>query len=289
MCLEFRRDFFLTLGGANDHPVLLETLLVVRKVADGNGTRSEKAMPARGASGSDAGDRKFQRLAVEHRHDPADRTNKACAVEARPCHGARPCEIVHSSREDACQDLLGGPPQFHLFGGQVLTLGRLDQIKITDVNALLLGEALCRACRRADGIVSHRLGWPGHFRFDVRLFGAQPTDPGSQSARRAESLHRHPVRETFGGEQLLNIRTKFLFGFREHPRRNFFAADLEQEFDALVCRGYLHARASRWAEALPICERYAAAVRQAMVRTRAMRAARSVVEITPRASIRLKS
>src|SRR5437016_2437921 len=39
----------------------------------------------------------------------------------------------------------------------------------------------------------------------------------------------------------------------------------------------------------PNCSRYAAAVRQAMVRTRAIRAARSVVEITPRASSKLKS
>src|SRR5213080_4233199 len=96
------------------------------------------------------------------------------------------------------------------------------------------------------------------------------------------------MQKTFGDEQLLDAGSQLFFGFRKHPGRNLFTADFEEELDAFLCWGYLHVRTSRGGASPPICKRYDAAVRHARVRTRAMSAARSVVEITPRASSRLK-
>ncbi len=123
------------------------------------------------------------------------------------------------------------------------------------MNALLLGEALSRACRRADGIVGHGLGWAGNFSFDVRLLGAQPLDPGCQAARRAESLHRRAIKETLSGEKLLNAGSQFFLGLWKHARRNLFAADFEKQLDSLFYRSCLHARTSRWDAMPPIWDR----------------------------------
>src|SRR2546430_5171124 len=228
MRIEFRRDFVLALCGADDYAVLLEALLVVQEVADVDGARTEEPVAARSASCSDTGNGNSQRLAVEHRDDPADRSNETRAIEAGPGHGARPGKIVHRARKDATEDLLGSSAQLDLFGRQVLALGCLDQIQIADVNALLLGEALRGPCRRADGIVRHGLGRAGHFRLDVRLLGAESLDPGGQAARRTEGFHRYAIREVLGSQQLFNIRAKFLFGFWEHPSGDLFAADFEK-------------------------------------------------------------
>jgi len=228
MRIEFRRDFVLALCGADDHAVLLEALLVVQEVADVNGARTEEPVAACSASCSDTGNGNFQRLAVEYRDDPADRSNETRAIEAGPSHGARPGKIVHRARKDATEDLLGSSSQLDLFGRQVLALGCLDQIQIADVNALLLSEALRGPCRRADGIVRHGLGRAGHFRLDVRLLNRQSANPGSQAPRRTEGLDRYPIREALGSQQLFNIRAKFLFGFWEHPSGDLFAADFEK-------------------------------------------------------------
>ncbi len=255
MGFQFRRDFLLTFGGADDDAIVLESLFVVHEVADGNSARTEEAMAASGATGGDAGDGEFQRLAIEYGDDPADGTNEPSTIEAGPGHGARPREIVDGTGEDAVQDLLRGSAEPDLFGRDVLALGRLNQIKITDVDALLLGEALGGACRRADGIVGHGLRRTGYFGLDVRLLGAKPADAGGQAARRAECLYRNTIKETFGRQQLLDIGAELSFRFWKHDGRNLFAADFEEQFDALFYCRRLHAPTSRWDAGPAICER----------------------------------
>src|SRR5438067_3012545 len=228
MRIEFRCDFVLALCGADDHAVLQEALLVVQEVADVNGARTEEPVAACSASCSDTGNGNFQRLAVEYRDDPADRSNETRAIEAGPGHGTRPGKIVHGARKDATEDLLGSSSQLDLFGRQVLALGCLDQIQIADVYALLLGEALRGPCRRADGIVRHRLGRAGYFRLDVRLLNGQSANPGSQAPRRAEGFHRYAIGEILSGQEFLDVRPELVFGFGEHPGGDLFAADFEK-------------------------------------------------------------
>src|SRR5262245_61725820 len=112
----------------------MELFLVISEIADAEGVRAPKSMAARGAACRDPGDRKLQRLAPEHRNDPTDRTDKARAVQASPGHGTRPGQIVNDAREDSGKNLLGGPPDFDLFGRQVLALGCLDEVKLVDMH-----------------------------------------------------------------------------------------------------------------------------------------------------------
>src|SRR5216683_4437039 len=164
MGLQFGGDFLQPNGRANKDPVGTQLLFVIREIADLNGARTDEPMAAGSAAGRDAGDGNLQRLAVEHGYDPADGADEARSVEARPGHRSWPGEIVYCTREHGGENLLRRSPQFDLLGGEVLALGRLNQEEIADVDALLLGKALRRASRRADGIVGHGLGRTGDFR-----------------------------------------------------------------------------------------------------------------------------
>src|SRR5437879_9761369 len=132
MRIEFRCGFVLALCGADNHAVLLEALLVVQEVADVNGARTEEPVAACSASCSDTGNGNFQRLAVEYRDDPADRSNETRAIEAGPSHGARPGKIVHGARKDATEDLLGSSAQLDRFGRQGLAVVWLGQAPVAD-------------------------------------------------------------------------------------------------------------------------------------------------------------
>src|SRR5439155_18658400 len=145
-------------------------------------------------------------------------------------------------------------------------------------------------CRRADSIIRDGLRRPGDLAYYIRLFGSDSPYPRCQPARPCERFHGDAVRQILSGQRLLNSGSQVFFSPRQHPRRNIFAADLEQQLGAPLFRLLLlrlHARTPD-SFAPPICSRYACAVRQATARTRAISAARSVVEITPLASSRLK-
>src|SRR5437016_12891988 len=90
------------------------------------------------------------------------------------------------------------------------------------------------------------------------------------------------MQKTFGDEQLLDAGSQLFFGFRKHAGRNLFTADFEEELDALLCWGCLHIRTSRGGASPPICNRYAAAERHAVVGTGATCPTRSAHVITAR-------
>src|SRR5713101_1395398 len=291
MGLQFFGDFFLTAGWADNDTVRMQLLLVIGEAADTDSVRTEEAVAASDVSGGDAGDREFQGLAVEHRDDPSNGANEAGGVEVSPSHGAWPSDVVDGAGEDGREDLLRGPAELGLLGGEVLALRSLDQKELVDVDTLLLGETQRGACRRADGIVGHGLGGTGDLRLNVRLFHGKSLDPGGQTPGRSEGFHRDALGEAFCGKEFRNIGTEIFFGLREHAGRDFLTSDFEEKLDPFfhcAIGSRFHARTSLREAGPPICSRYAAAVRHASVRTRAMRAARSVVEITPRASMRLK-
>ena len=190
-------------------------------------------------------------------------------------------------------------PRFMFFGGKVFALGGLQKIDFVQRDALLLREAHRRACRRADRIVGHRLRRPGHFTHHIRLPHRQSSRPQRQPPRRAERLHRHAVhqdslpsavspRPAFSSA---SARGSIPAGISSQPTSNssstrLSGAGFARPFSLRFLRR-THARTSAFAAPGEVCSRYAAAVRQATPRTRAISAARSVVEITPRASIKL--
>jgi len=123
------------------------------------------------------------------------------------------------------------------------------------VDVLLLGEALCRACRRADGIVGHGLGRTGHFDLHVRLLCKHSADPGGQATRRAEGLHRYAIKEIFRGEKFLDVGAELLFGLRKHPGGYLLAADFEEQLDTFFFCGFFHDRTSRRGAPPPFCDK----------------------------------
>jgi hypothetical protein len=86
----------------------------------------------------------------------------------------------------------------------------------------------------ADIIVSHGFGWAGDFVDHVGLLGHQSADPCGQAARSAEGFHGDAFVQIFGDEVALEDGFQFIDGARKHPGGNFFGANFEQQFDALV-------------------------------------------------------
>ena len=188
-----RRQFFRNLLSAlrrtNNHSVRLQLLLVVREVFHAQRSLAEKPVTQRRVPRCDSRKRKLQRLAIHHGDDPANRPNESRPINPRPRHRPRPRQIMNHSRKDLVQYLLRCPPSLHLLRGKVFALGSLHYIKVLQRKPLLLRKAMRRACRLADGIVSHRLRRPGHFVLHVGLFLAQAADMRDEPARRAESFY----------------------------------------------------------------------------------------------------
>src|SRR6266849_1071816 len=255
MSRQFPVDFFLALRGTDDDAVRMELLLIAAEILDADGARSEKAMAAGRVARRNTADGKFQRLAFEHGDDPPNGTDEARAVEVGPGHGARPGEIVDGARENGGEDLRGVAAEFDLLGGEVLSLGSLDQVEVADVDTLLFGEAQRGTRRRADRVIGDGLGWAGDFGLDVGLLGEQATDPGREPAGSTEGFNRCALGQTLGGEKLFDIGAKFFLGLRKYACRNFFAANFEEEFDAFLVSHGLHARTSLRGVAAVSCSR----------------------------------
>jgi len=150
---EFRRNLFLPSGWPYEDSVLLQTLFVVGEVLHRDGVFPNKPVTARRTPRFNAGHGQLQRFPVECRHDPPYGTNKSRALKPGPGHGFWPCQVMHRAWKNLRQDLRGGAPDLDLLRCQVFPLGCLHEVKVIDVDALLLGKTLRCTCRRADGIV----------------------------------------------------------------------------------------------------------------------------------------
>ena len=251
--LQFLADFFLAPGRANDYPVRVQLLFVIEKVAHTNASRTEKPMARGGIVGGNPRHPEPQRLAVENRYHPPNRTNEAGAGKAGPRHGSRPAQIVNRPRKNRRQNLFGSAADLDLFDGQMLALGSFDQVDGAHRHALLFGEAERGACRRADRIIGHRFGRAGDFQLDIRLLRRQPANPRRQAPRSAKSLDRYVFGKVFGGKELFEIAAKFFFRLGQHPGRNFFAAYFEEQLEGLLLGSRLHARTPAAVSAPPSC------------------------------------
>ena len=134
-------------------------------------------MSSRGIIGRNASHGNVERFPIEDGNNPSNRADEPRAIKPGPCHGFPPDQIVDRTRQCAGQDLLCRAASLDLFGRKVLAFGRLHEIHGVDVNTLLLGEAQRRACRRADGIISHRLWRAGNLKLYIRLLNREAPDP----------------------------------------------------------------------------------------------------------------
>ena len=162
---------------------------------------------------------------------------------------------MDGARENGGEDLRGGAAEFDLLGGDVFALGSLDQVEVADVDTLLFGEAQRSTRRRADGVVGDGLGWAGDFSLNVGLLSEEATNPRRQSAGSAEGFGRDAFGQALSGEKFFDVGAKFFLGFRKHACGNFFAADFEEKFDALVFSHGFHGRTSRRGVAPLSCSR----------------------------------
>jgi hypothetical protein len=192
-----------------------------------------------------------------------------------PAHRFRPRKIAHDLGHDLGHHLRRCSPR---------SLDR-RHIEVT----LLVGADLRLVQRREPGgfeeSLHRRLG-----RADARallLFahigGArrQPVDYGRETPRRGEAPHR--VKRQSGIFQLIaNEALKILCGACLHARRDLLGEQLEQK----LSHERPHADQA-WAPPASVLSQ-AAQTARASSRTRRMKACRSVTEITPRASSRLK-
>ncbi len=173
-----------------------------------------------------------------------------------------------------------GRPTITFLTARYSPFGRGYDGQFVDGGALLFGEALRGACRLADGIVGDGLGRAENFLGDVVLLEDNFAGDGDEAARRAESLDASLLADAIGLEMGFKYLFKIVRGLGDHACGNFFAADFEKEFSAGVhCAAPVCAAASRWR-----CSTQPAATLQVNWRTRPMSAARSVVEMAPRAS-----
>src|SRR5882757_8544349 len=119
-------------------------------------------------------------------------------------------------------------------GGDVFAFRSLHQIDGVQWDALAFGEADGGAGGGARGVVSDRLGSAGDFVFDVCLFGDEAANPGGEATRSAEGFDGDALLVIFGGEVAFENGLQFGDRAGEHAGGNFFGADFEEEFDAVV-------------------------------------------------------
>src|SRR6476646_7247937 len=164
------RNFLAPLRGPNDHTIRPQFLFVVREILDLEGAPAEEPMTERSIPCGYSGKGKLQGLAARYSDNPANGANESCAIEAGPCHGPWPGEVMDHAWQDFVQNLLGGSSALRLLRGHVLTLRRFDHIKILERKSLLFGETVGRTRRLADSVIGHRLRRTGHFVYVVGLF-----------------------------------------------------------------------------------------------------------------------
>src|SRR5882762_11378833 len=129
---------------------------------------------------------------------------------------------------------MGRAAAFGDFGSDVFAFRSLHQINLVERDALAFGETDGSAGGSAAGIVGDGFGRAGDFVLDVGLLGDEAADPGGEAARATEGFDGDALLIVFGGEVAFEDGLQFADGAGEHACGNFFGANLEKEFNALV-------------------------------------------------------
>src|SRR5580704_9564484 len=231
---------------------------------------------------------KTKRLAAEKRNHPTNRPNEMEPGDARPVHAARPGGLGNASWQDVLEYLFSRPPQDHLFCGEVFPFGSRNSGQHSDRQVHLLRETFGGSRRFSCGVIGNRLRRACDLLRFVRLFDAESGTRRDQPARRAVYLNARVLHQVVGGQIFFKYYFQFFHRPRQHARRDFLAPDFKQE---VGCPVKLHRATSAIAAALRVSAcwaRKSVATRQAIWRMRPINRARSVVEMTPRESSRLK-
>ena len=211
--------FLALLDGEND-AVLLQPLFVVR-VIEGDLVRACPPVAARKRAGLDPGELEFDHGVAEQGDDPANRADEAHAVLAGPIHRLRPRDLRDESGQRLGQNGLDFAPWNALHNGEVLTLGRGFDLQRRGVDAVFSGKSLRRAFACRFRRTQHQLS-------PVFLTFRQPGGAQHQPPRCR-------VEFQFGGrqavlfEQRVERRAQMVERAGQHPMRDLFGADFQQE------------------------------------------------------------
>ena len=169
----------------------------------------------------------FQRddLLIEHRHQPAHRTNEHFPALA-PVHILRPVERGDFLGKSLGKNLGGGAAFPRDRGRQVFALGSADFLQLADIHADFLGKRMrCRS--RLPILICDLRGRPVHLLGNVRLRGGNAGSQNGQTARRVEMRNRSGWFEALALQQRVQAFAQLARSGVNHPRRNFFASDFK--------------------------------------------------------------
>ena len=231
-------------------------------------------MAAAQRAGLHVGDSELDDLVAQQRDDPADGTNERELALAGPVHGLRPGQLGDDGRQRVGEQLARVATGHRAMQRVVFALGRGLHCEGFHGDVVAPRKALSRT-------------WPRLLRrshddlFAVFLpfgqFGAQ-----HQPARRTIQTDRACL-EAVLVEELLEQPVEIGQRRLDHPMRNLFDAQLEQERKCVAhCATSTGAALSK-----ACCSIHAVATPTASLRTRPMTPTRSVTLIAPRASSRL--
>ncbi len=271
-----------------DHHVLLAHGLPIGvRRWDLHGLLAEEAVTARHAATVDVLDSEGHDLGAQERHEPADRPAVA-DLAVGPAHRLGEVGAQGDARQDLGEDLGGGPSRLIDSDGRADALLRLGEGDLSHVDALSLREALQRLGGAPFGVEAGLLGRPLDLHAPVWLLLRQPLDNQDKAPWRASRPDGAELQAP-RAQRRRHLVAQLLQRRRHEAGGQFLGADLEQEV-----AGRHHASPPFWASARrgqPASSRWVSQRRAtwlASLRTRPMRAVRSLTETAPRASSRLK-
>src|SRR5262245_14444923 len=196
-------------------------------------------------------------------------------LPAPPSHRFRPGEVAHDPRQDLGHDLRRCPSRsLDRRYVEIALLVGADLGLIERLEASRFEESLYRCIWGADARALLLLAHIGRAR-------RQAIDHDRQPPRRGEALHGIEA-EACALQPVTEQAGEIFRRAHLHARRNLFREQLEQKLS------HERPRADQaWAPPASVLS-HAAQTARASSRTRRMKACRSVTEITPRASSRLK-
>src|ERR1700733_12213701 len=238
------------------------------------------------------------RLTPKHRHHPPHRPHKPLRLSRPPVHVLRPIDARQLLRHLRGDHLCRAPPSLHGHRRQILPFSIRHRLQRSDIHPSLLRKRHRR--RRSHTVfVSDLHRRPHQLLSEVLLPPGNIFHPNRQPPRRSKALrHRTRAHQPLALQHLHHALLQLRLRPGDHPRRNLFQPNLKQKIS------HVFYRTPASAATVPVvaspdpvpsssnaspCAAYALATPTTSVRIRAITPTRSVTEIAPRASSKLKT
>ena len=174
-----------------------------------------------------------ERFPVEHRYQPAHRTNKLLTRPV-PVHVLRPVNRVDLLGEKLAQNLRRRPAFLGDFRDEVLAFASCHSLEVRDVHPGLLGESM--GGRGGHTVLERHAGRrPINLFRNISLTRGHSRHQDCQTARRVDRRNCPIGEETFALQQFLHTLAQIQRCGIDHPCRNLFATDFKQKVGHFLC------------------------------------------------------